>query len=360
MYSHHSDDSIIEEGEIIADEGEVRNVACGGGRAAGRHSIQQHGDYGRGEGQHSMHQYAHGGNGGRVDGQGVGNEGGGHSQQNPRASAQLHPSSQNPPRKALHKHDLLISLQNRHVSGILGKIAVLNPVSTPPKGVADDLHVVVYSYNDAPTNPPPSSQLLVISFIEVDAFIKAFVSALKPLSQYAIAVKLPSCVTNHIDYRNSVDFSRFASRLRSSNLVAILADKTRIGFLLSNASCDHSASVYFCTYDEAEQRIKALEREVVQSQRARSSINVAAIVKDHTLCHVPPGLQGRWFPPLSKQERQLTPPSSPRKRPRQLSSSEPQDGAHAQLVIHDVASDDASSEPALAASIRDGKLYCHC
>ena len=287
MHSHHSDDSSTEEGEIIADEGEAFACYSGGGRDARRHS--------GGGGGHSMHQYAHGSNGGTVDGRGVVREGGGHSmQQNPRASAQLHPSSQNPARTPLYRHDLVISSQNHHVSEILGIIAVLNPVTTPPSGFTDDFKVVVYSYNDAPTNPPPSRQLIIVSFIERDAFNTALASETNPLSEYVIAVKLPNSCRNDSERKNSGDFSRLAFHLSSSNLVAVFADKTRIGFLLPNEDCNHSASVFFCTNDEAKERMRALQG-------------------------VPPGLWGRWVPPKPV---------------------------------------DMASESTLATTVRAGKLFC--
>lgn len=266
MHSHHNDDSSIEDGEIIAHEGEALASYSDGGRDARRHS--------GGGGGHSMHQYAHGSNEGTVDdGRGVVKEEGGHSmQQNPHASAQLHPSSQNPAKRPLYKHDLVISSQNHHVSEILGIIAVLNPVTTSPSGFTDDFKVVVYSYNDAPTDPHPSSQLLIVSFIERDAFNTAFASETNPLSEYVIAVKLPNSCRKDSERRNSVDFSIFASNLRSSNVVAILADKKRIGFLLPNEDCNHSASVFFCTNNEAKERMRTLQG-------------------------VPFGLWGRWVPP---------------------------------------------------------------
>ena len=277
-----------------------------------------------------------------------------------------HPSRQIPPRKVVYKHDLHLvdSPHNDHTSDILENIAVLHPVCTSQK-FTDVL--VVFSYDDAPTNPFPARNLRVISFIEGNAF-EAFVSTSNPLRQYTIAVKEPHTVTTNSDYRNSCSFSKLASYLRSSRVVAILAEGSRIGFLLPNERCNHSASVFFCTNDEAKQRIRALQRE--EDRR-----------------FIPDGLRERWIPPSSSavQGQLISPSSLPRKKRRQqLSSSEcpqdgascypngllerwvptpssavssecPQDGAIAQLV-HGVESDDAASEHTLVASVSDGKL----
>ena len=157
------------------------------------------------------------------------------------------------------------------MDNIIGGIYSLQPNLQPAKvkeDLAADVHV--YSYNDAPTAPPLRRDLVVSSVIGMQAF-QVFVPIGDHPRQYIIAVKHP-CEIRHLGDRdkirhsqNSGRFQALVSHLRSNNIVAVLEEGGRIGFVVPNKSCDYSACVVYLSMDEAKHRIEELKQEEKES-----------------------------------------------------------------------------------------------
>eukprot|EP00985_Skeletonema_marinoi_P018930 scaffold10709_cov130-Skeletonema_marinoi.AAC.9 len=89
--------------------------------------------------------------------------------------------------------------------------------------------------------------------------------------QYIIAVKHP-CEIRHLGdedkirhSENSGRFRALLSHLRSNNIVAVLEEGGRIGFVVPNKNCDYSACVVYLSMDEAKHRIEELKQEEKES-----------------------------------------------------------------------------------------------
>eukprot|EP00985_Skeletonema_marinoi_P029320 scaffold27541_cov131-Skeletonema_marinoi.AAC.8 len=185
---------------------------------------------------------------------------------------QDHPSLQNPPLSALAKNILHCSPstsspinKNNAIVTIIGEIYSLHPPFLQPARVKEELTADVYLYNDAPT-PSPLRDLKVSSFIGMQAF-QVFVHIGNSPRQYIIAVKHP-CEIRHLGGRdkirhsqNSGRFRALSSHLRSNNIVAVLEEGGRIGFVVPNKSCEYSACVVYLSMDEAKHRIEELKQE---------------------------------------------------------------------------------------------------
>ena len=188
---------------------------------------------------------------------------------------QIHPSLQKPLLSALAKNILQCSPstsspidKNNAIVNVIGGIYSLHPFLQAAQ-VKEDFTADVYLYNDAPT-PFPLRDLKVSSFIGMQAF-QVFVHIGNSPRQYIIAVKHP-CEIRHLGdedkirhSQNSGRFHALLSHLRSNNIVAVLEEGGRIGFVVPNKSCDYSACVVYLSMDEAKHRIEELKQEEKES-----------------------------------------------------------------------------------------------